>query len=68
MSTSPEIVRSTSAIEIQTESTDASPDVFVANFDTSTVPTEPLVAWVAENADAPTPTTIRKDTDGWKAE
>lgn len=34
----------------------------------STVPTEPLVAWVAENADAPTPTMIRKDTDGWKAE
>jgi hypothetical protein len=34
----------------------------------STVPTEPLVAWVAENADAPTPTLIRKDTDGWKAE
>lgn len=34
----------------------------------SIVPTEPLVAWVAENPDAPTPTTIRKDTDGWKAE
>lgn len=34
----------------------------------STVPTEPLVAWVAEDADAPTPTTIRKDIDGWKAE
>lgn len=34
----------------------------------STVPTEPLVAWVAEDADAATPTTIRKDTDGWKAE
>lgn len=34
----------------------------------STIPTEPLVAWVAEDADAPTPTTIRKDTDGWKAE
>lgn len=34
----------------------------------STVPTEPLVAWVAEDADAPTPTTIRKDSDGWKAE
>lgn len=34
----------------------------------SRVPTEPLVAWVAENADAPTPTMIRKDTDGWKAE
>lgn len=32
------------------------------------VPTEPLVAWVAEDADAPTPKTIRKDTDGWKAE
>jgi hypothetical protein len=34
----------------------------------STIPTEPLVAWVTEDADAPTPTTIRKDTDGWKAE
>jgi len=34
----------------------------------NTVPTEPLVAWVTEDADAPTPTTIRKDTDGWKAE
>jgi hypothetical protein len=33
-----------------------------------TVATEPLVAWVAEDPDAPTPTTIRKDTDGWKAE
>lgn len=34
----------------------------------NTVPTEPLVAWVAEDADAPTPMTIRKDTEGWKAE
>jgi len=34
----------------------------------STVPTEPLVAWVTEDADAPTPTKIMKDTDGWKAE
>ncbi len=33
-----------------------------------TVATEPLVAWVAEDPDAPTPMTIRKDTDGWKAE
>lgn len=33
-----------------------------------TVPTEPLVAWVAEDPDAPTPTTIRKDTNGWMAE
>ncbi len=41
MSTSPEIVRSTSAIELHPDSPDASPDDFVANFDTSTVPTEP---------------------------
>lgn len=34
----------------------------------NTVATEPLVAWVAEDQDAPTPTTIRKDTEGWKAE
>jgi len=34
----------------------------------STVPTEPLVAWVTEDSDAPTPTTIRKDKDGWTSE
>lgn len=34
----------------------------------STVPTEPLVVWVTEDADAPTPTKIMKDTEGWKAE
>jgi hypothetical protein len=33
-----------------------------------TVPTSPLVAWVTENPDAPTPTSISKDKDGWKAE
>jgi hypothetical protein len=33
-----------------------------------TVPTSPLVAWVTENPDAPTPTRISKDKDGWKAE
>ncbi len=33
-----------------------------------TVSTEPLVAWIAEDPDAPTPTTIRKETNGWKAE
>jgi len=33
-----------------------------------TVPTAPLVAWVAENPDAGTPTTITKDAEGWKAE
>ena len=33
-----------------------------------TVTTEPLVVWVTENPDAPTPTKIMKDTDGWKAE
>lgn len=32
------------------------------------VPTSPLVAWVTENPDAPTPTRISKDKDGWKAE
>lgn len=41
MTTSPEIVRSTSAIELHTDSPDASPDDFVANFDIATVPTEP---------------------------
>jgi hypothetical protein len=34
----------------------------------STVPTEPLVAWVTVDPDAPTPTKIMKDTDGWKSE
>jgi hypothetical protein len=33
-----------------------------------TVPTSPLVAWVTEDPDAPTPTRIVKDTEGWKAE
>jgi hypothetical protein len=33
-----------------------------------TVPTSPMVAWVAENPDAPTPTRIVKDKDGWKSE
>jgi hypothetical protein len=33
-----------------------------------TVPTSPLVAWVTEDPDAPTPTKIMKDTDGWKSE
>lgn len=33
-----------------------------------TVPTSPMVAWVTEDPDAPTPTKIMKDTDGWKAE
>jgi len=33
-----------------------------------TVPTSPLVAWVTEDPDAPTPTKIVKDTEGWKAE
>lgn len=32
------------------------------------VPTSPLVAWVTEDPDAPTPTRISKDTEGWKAE
>ncbi len=43
-------------------------DHLVALLRKSTVPTEPLVAWVTEGADAPTPTTIRKDTEGWQAE
>lgn len=34
----------------------------------NTVATEPLVVWVAEDANAPTPTTIRRDNEGWKAE
>ena len=29
---------------------------------------EPLVVWVAVDADAPTPATIRRDTDGWHAD
>jgi hypothetical protein len=33
-----------------------------------TVPTSPLVAWVTEDPDAPTPTKIVKDADGWTAE
>jgi hypothetical protein len=33
-----------------------------------TLATEPLVAWVAEDADAPTPATIRKAPNGWEAE
>ena len=33
-----------------------------------TVATSPLVAWVTEDPDAPTPTKIMKDTDGWKSE
>lgn len=33
-----------------------------------TVPTSPLVAWVTEEPDGPTPTRIMKDKDGWKAE
>jgi hypothetical protein len=43
-------------------------DYLVGLMRRSTVPTEPLVAWVTENPDAPTPTKIMKDTDGWKAE
>jgi hypothetical protein len=43
-------------------------DYLVALMRKSTIPTEPLVAWVTENPDAPTPTKIMKDTDGWKAE
>lgn len=43
-------------------------DYLVGLMRKSTVPTEPLVAWVAEDPDAPTPTKIMKDTDGWKAE
>ena len=33
-----------------------------------TVPTSPLVAWITEDPDAPTPARIVKDKDGWKAE
>jgi hypothetical protein len=43
-------------------------DHLVALMRKGTVPTEPLVAWVTENPDAPTPTKIMKDTDGWKSE
>ncbi len=43
-------------------------DYLVSLMRKGTVATEPLVAWVAEDPDAPTPTTIRKDTNGWKAE
>jgi len=43
-------------------------DYLVALMRKSTVPTEPLVVWVTEDADAPTPTKIMKDTEGWKAE
>ena len=43
-------------------------DHLVALMRKSAVPTEPLVAWVTEDPDAPTPTTMRKDTDRCKAE
>lgn len=43
-------------------------DHLVALMRKGTIATEPLVAWVAEDPDAPTPATIRKDTEGWKAE
>jgi hypothetical protein len=43
-------------------------DYMVGLMRKSTVPTEPLVAWVTEDPDAVTPTKIMKDTDGWKAE
>jgi len=43
-------------------------DHVVALMRNGTVTTEPLVVWVTENPDAPTPTKIMKDTDGWKAE
>lgn len=43
-------------------------DHLVALMRKGTVPTSPLVAWVTEDPDAPTPTRIVKDTDGWTAE
>lgn len=43
-------------------------DHLVALIRNGKVPTEPLVAWVAEDPDAPTPGRIVKDTEGWRAE
>lgn len=43
-------------------------DHLVALMRQGKVSAEPLVAWVAEDADAPTPKSIRRDTAGWKAE
>jgi hypothetical protein len=42
-------------------------DQLVSLIRKGTVPTEPLVAWIAEDPDAPTPARIEKTTDGWKA-
>ncbi len=43
-------------------------DHLIALMRKGTIATEPLVAWVAEDADAPTPAVISKAANGWVAE
>jgi hypothetical protein len=43
-------------------------DHLIALMRKGTIATEPLVAWVAEDPDAPTPGTIRKAESGWVAQ